>query len=229
MKLGQKMVDGIFLERPNRYLARVRIDGEEVPAHIPDPGRLPGLMIPGRKIRLIYNPGPHRKTQYTLALVCHGRIWVGVYPSLANGLVEEALEKNKIEHFSGYAKATREVKMGASRFDFKLDFPAGPAYVEVKCVSFVEQGVGRFPDAPTLRGQKHLKELAELRGEGCRAAVVFVSPRSDTRSITSNDAVDPAFGECLRAAKKAGVELYGYNCRVTASSLSINREVEVFL
>lgn len=229
MKLGRKMVDGVFLERPNRYLARVRIDGEEVPAHVPDPGRLPGLMIPGRKIRLIHNPGPHRKTQYTLALVRHGRIWVGVYPSFANNLVAEALEKNRLKPFSGYTQATPEVKMGNSRFDFKLDFPAGPAYVEVKCVSFVERGIGRFPDAPTLRGQKHLKELVELRGEGCRTAVVFVSPRSDARSITSNDAIDPVFGECLRAAKKAGVELYGYNCRVSQSSLSINREVEVFL
>ena len=84
MKLGERIVDGIFLERPNRYLARVKIDGEEVKAHVPDPGRLPGLMIPGRQVRLVYNPGPKRKTDYSLVLVRHGSIWVSVYPVFAN-------------------------------------------------------------------------------------------------------------------------------------------------
>ena len=99
MKLGDLIVDGIFLERPNRYLAKVTIDGEEVSAHVPDPGRLPGLMIPGRKVRLIHNPGPKRKTDYTLALVRHRSIWVSVYPVFANALVKEALEKRTLPFF----------------------------------------------------------------------------------------------------------------------------------
>ena len=84
MKLGERIVGGIFLERPNRYLARVEIDGEEVKAHVPDPGRLPGLMISGRRVRLVYNPGPKRKTDYSLVLVRHGSLWVSVYPVFAN-------------------------------------------------------------------------------------------------------------------------------------------------
>ena len=88
MKIGDRVVDGIFLERPNRYLAYVKIDGQEIIAHVPDPGRLPGLMVPGRSVRLVYNPGPKRKTDYSLVLVRHGAIWVSVFPAFANKIIE---------------------------------------------------------------------------------------------------------------------------------------------
>ena len=227
MKLGERIVDGIFLERPNRYLARVKIDGEEVKAHVPDPGRLPGLMIPGRLVRLVYNPGPKRKTDYSLVLVRHGSIWVSVYPVFANKLVEKELSEFKLSCLSGYNNFKREVKCGNSRFDFELDFSGAKAFVEVKSVSLVIKGEGRFPDAPTERGAKHLKELIGLRREGYRAAVVFVSQRTDTRFITPNDEIDPFFGQWLRKAHLAGVELYAYNCKVTKNTVSINNQIPV--
>jgi len=227
MKLGKRMVDGIFLERPNRYLAHVEIEGKRVSAHVPDPGRLPGLMIPQRRVRLIHNPSPKRKTDYTLALVRHGRLWVSVYPVFANRLVGDALANRTLPGFSGYTGFSSEVKMGHSRFDFQLNFSSGPMWVEVKSVSLVEQTVGKFPDAPTERGRRHVEELMELRRKGNRAAVVFVSQRSDTRTITSNDVIDPEFGVRLREARQAGVELYGFNCKVTASSVSLDGPVEV--
>lgn len=229
MKLGECIVDGIFLERPNRYLAKVKIDGKEVQAHVPDPGRLPGLMIPGRRVRLIYNPGPKRKTDHTLALVRHGSIWVSVFPVFANRLVGNALGENKISCLEGFEGFAAEVKVGGSRLDFKLEYPEGSAYVEVKSVSLVEKSVGKFPDAPTERGRKHLQELILLKKKGNRSVVVFVSQRSDTRSIASNDDIDPQFGEWLRKAHKKGVELYGFNCRVTASAVSLNNQIEVRL
>ena len=229
MKLGKRMVDGIFLERPNRYLAQVEIDGKQVSAHVPDPGRLPGLMIPQRRVRLIHNPGAKRKTDYTLVLVKHGRIWVSVYPVFANRLVGDALANHTLTGFSGYTDFSAEVKVGHSRFDFQLNFPKGSMLLEVKSVSLVEQTVGKFPDAPTERGRRHVEELIELKRKGNRAAVVFVSQRSDTRTITSNDSIDPEFGKRLREAKQAGVELYGFNCKVTGSSVTLDRPVEVVL
>ena len=229
MKLGERMVDGVFLERPNRYLAHVEIDGKQVSAHVPDPGRLPGLMIPQRRVRLIHNPGAKRKTDYTLALVKHGRIWVSVFPVFANRLVGDALEKRTLPGFSGYTDFASEVKVGHSRFDFQLNFASGPLLVEVKSVSLVEETLGKFPDAPTERGLRHVEELIELKRKGNRTAVVFVSQRSDTRTITSNDVVDPEFGKRLREAKQAGVELYGFNCMVTASSVALDRPVEVVM
>jgi len=230
MKLGESMVDGVFLERPNRYLARVEINGEETFAHVPDPGRLPGLMIPGRRVRLIHQPGPKRKTDYSLVLVRHGSIWVSVFPVFANALVGDALEEGKIDGLKGYGSYAREARMGKSRFDFRLDYPGNrTAFVEVKSVSFVEDTVGKFPDAPTERGARHLRELTDLKGQGYRAAVVFVSQRSDSRSVRPNDPVDPQFGECLRRAREAGVELYAFNCRVTPSSVSLKDPLPVNL
>jgi len=229
MKLGQRVVDGIFIDRPNRYLSRVEVDGEEVQAHVPDPGRLPGLMIPKMKVRLIHNPGPKRKTDYTLALVRHGTIWVSVYPVFANKLVGEALSKNKLSFLSGYKRFSAEVKIGNSRIDFKLDYPNQSLFIEVKSVSHVENSVGKFPDAPTERGRKHLRELIELKNKGDRAGVLFVSQRSDTRSVTSNDAIDPEFGGMLLKAHHAGVELYACNCKVTGTAITINHQIDVVL
>ena len=228
MKIGERFVDGIFLERPNRYLAYVEIDGKRVPAHVPDPGRLPGLLLPGRRVRLIHNPGPKRKTDYTLVLTRHGSIWVSVFPVFANKLAEQALDRRHLACLEGYKNFSREVKMDSSRFDFKLEYPQGAAYVEVKSISHVEDGIGKFPDAPTERGRKHLKELIALRKKGHRAVVLFISQRSDTERITSHDLIDPKFGEWLRKARNAGVELYGYNCRVTPSDVSLDRAVEIF-
>ncbi|MBC8286349.1 MAG: DNA/RNA nuclease SfsA [Nitrospinae bacterium] len=229
MRFGKKIVDGIFLERPNRYLARVEVEGEEVLAHVPDPGRLPGLLLAGRKVRLIHQPGPKRKTEYTLVLVRHGSIWVSTFPVFANTLVQDALRERTLPFLKGYSDFASEVKMKNSRFDFKLTFPLNPAYVEVKSVSLVEEGLGRFPDAPTKRGVKHITELIELCKKGYRGAVVFVSQRFDTRSITCNDDIDPVFGEWLRKAQDKGVELYGMNCKVTATTISLNKAIEVVL
>ena len=227
MKLGDRVVDGIFLERPIRYLARVEIDGQEIKAHVPDPGRLPGLMIRGRRVRLVYNPGPKRKTDYSLVLVRHGDIWVSVYPAFANKVVENELAHGSLSCLNGFESFNREVKCGESRFDFQLEFLDVKAFVEVKSVSLVEGGVGKFPDAPTQRGVKHLKELIALRRKGYRAAVLFVSQRSDARSIISNDQIDPLFGEWLRKAHLASVELYAYNCSVTKNTVSIKNQIPV--
>ena len=227
MKLGGRVVDGIFLERPNRYLARVEVDGQEIKAHVPDPGRLPGLLIPGRRVRLTYNPGPKRKTDYSLVLVRHGKLWVSVYPAFANKVVENELAQGSLSCLNGFESFNREVKRGESRIDFELKFPDVKAFVEVKSVSLVEGGVGKFPDAPTQRGVKHLKELVALRRKGYRAAVLFISQRSDARSIISNDQIDPLFGEWLRQAHLASVELYAYNCSVTKNTVSIKNQIPV--
>ncbi len=229
MKFGEKIIEGIFLKRPNRYLAHVEVGGAEVLAHVPDPGRLPGLMLVGRKVRLVYQPSAKRKTDYTLVLVRHGSVWVSVFPIFANALVKDALVKGTLPFLQGYTDFASEVKMGKSRFDFKLGFRINPAFVEVKSVSLVKEGLGKFPDAPTERGVKHVRELMDLCLKGYRAAILFVSQRSDTCSITCNDEIDPVFGEWLRKANGEGVELYGMNCKVTPSTISLNQEVAVVL
>ena len=229
MKFGEKIVEGMFLERPNRYLARVEIDGKETLAHVPDPGRLPGLLLENRKIMLVYQPSEKRKTDYTLVLVKHGSTWVSVFPAFANSLVSNALIEETLPFLNGYSSFKSEVKAGNSRFDFHLNFSKKEAYVEVKSVSLVEDGIGKFPDAPTKRGVKHVQELIEFSEKGYRAAVLFISQRQDTQSITCNDTIDPIFGKWLRKAKNKGVELYGMNCKVTPTTISLNNVIEVIL
>ena len=229
MKFGEKIVEGVFLERPNRYLARVEIDGKETLAHVPDPGRLPGLLLENRKIMLICQPSEKRKTDYTLVLVKHGSTWVSVFPAFANSLVSNALIRETLPFLNGYSSFKSEVKAGNSRFDFYLNFSKKEAYVEVKSVSLVEDGIGKFPDAPTKRGIKHVQELIEFSEKGYRAAVLFISQRQDTQSITCNDTIDPVFGKWLRKAKNKGVELYGMNCKVTPTTISLNKVIEVIL
>ena len=229
MKFGEKIEEGMFLERPNRYLARVEIDGKETWAHVPDPGRLPGLLLENRKIMLVYQPSEKRKTDYTLVLVKHGLTWVSVFPAFANSLVSNALIEETLPFLNGYSSFKSEVKAGNSRFDFHLNFSKKEAYVEVKSVSLVEDGIGKFPDAPTKRGVKHVQELIEFSEKGYRAAVLFISQRQDTQSITCNDTIDPIFGKWLRKAKNKGVELYGMNCKVTPTTISLNKVIEVIL
>ena len=229
MKFGEKIVEGVFLERPNRYLARVEIDGKETLAHVPDPGRLPGLLLANRKVRLVHQPSEKRKTDYTLVLVRHGSIWVSVFPAFANSLVSNALTEKSLSFFKGYSSFASEVKAGNSRFDFKLEFLSKSVYMEVKSVSLVKDGVGKFPDAPTKRGLKHVKELIAFCGKGYRTAILFVSQRKDTISITCNDEIDPEFSQWLRRAEKEGVELYGMYCDVTPTTISLNHQVKVIL
>ena len=229
MKFGEKIVEGIFLERPNRYLARVEVDGKEALAHVPDPGRLPGLLRANRKVRLIHQPSEKRKTDYTLTLVRHGSIWVSVFPVFANSLISNALIEKTLPFLDGYSSFKSEVKAGNSRFDFHLNFSKKEAYVEVKSVSFVEDGIGKFPDAPTKRGMKHVQELIGFSEKGYQAAVLFVSQRQDTQLITCNDKIDPDFCKWLRKAKYKGVELYGMNCKVTPTTISLNKVIEVIL
>ena len=122
MRYGGKIVEGIFLERSNRYLARVKINGEEALAHVPDPGRLPGLLLGNPKVRLVHQPSEKRKTDYTLVLVKHGSTWVSVFPAFANSLVSNALIEETLPFLNGYSSFKSEVKAGNSRFDFHLNF-----------------------------------------------------------------------------------------------------------
>ena len=157
----------------------------------------------------------------------HAKLIIPIlHPCISRWMEKELLEGN-LSCLIGYKKFKREVKCGESRFDFQLDFSDVKAFVEVKSVSLVEGSVGKFPDAPTKRGVKHLKELIELRQQGFRTAVIFVSQRSDARSIISNDEIDPLFGEWLRKANLASVELYAYNCSVTKSTVSIKHQIPV--
>ena len=158
-----------------------------------------------------------------------GTLLVSADARLPNALVWESWRDGTLPHFEGYPSARREVRYHDSRLDMLLESPAGKCYVEVKSVTLVQDGVARFPDAPTDRGRRHVSTLVRAVEEGYRAAAVFVIQRADAVGLSPYDAHDPLFGAALREAVAAGVEAYAFTCAVTRESITIAGEVPVLL
>ncbi len=231
MKLPTPLQEACFLSRPNRFTCLVQLPNRSkaVSAHLPDPGRLRELLLPGARMWLEPKPGTHRKTPYQVWLVEQGQTLVSLNTSLPNLLVEEALAQGKLPEFKRYATWERERRAGHSRLDFLLANANEDCWVEVKSVTLVEDGQGLFPDAPTERGRKHLAELTRLRLSGARAVTLFVVQRGDACSVAANSRTDPEFALALQAAHRAGVELIAYGCEITLHSAQLSQRIPVFL
>lgn len=230
MQIAGQLVQAEFVSRDNRFRVTVEVQGQPVWAHLPNSGRLGELLVPGRRAILIKRPSDRRKTQYDLHLIeLQGR-WVSLDARLPNDLVEEALLGGILPDLAGYSTVRREVPYGRSRLDFKLEGDTRPpCLVEVKSVTLVLDGLACFPDAVTMRGRRHLEELAGAVEAGYRAAVVFVVQRDDALGLRPHDESDPAFGRTLRDVARRGVELYAYACRVEPGRVEIVRPLPVHL
>ena len=224
------LVEGRFIKRLNRFAALVDVDRREYLAHIPNSGRLGELLAPG--FRVLLAPAPPavpRKTAYDLALVDTGGVLASADARLPNRLVAEALAAGRLPQFADYPTARPEKVFGESRLDFLLEGPPGCCYVETKSVTLVEKGVALFPDAPTVRGAKHLRTLEAVRDAGHQAAVIFVIQRSDADAFAPNDAADPRFAAALRRAVAAGVSVWAYRCRLDEHSITLADAIPVRL
>ncbi|MCP4540977.1 MAG: DNA/RNA nuclease SfsA [Chloroflexi bacterium] len=223
------LIAGRFVRRDNRFRVAVEIKGEHVAAHLPNSGRLTELLTPGRPCWLSEFDIPQRKTRFDLVLVKYADTLISMDARLPNALFAEALASGQLEPFQDYDCVEREVRVGKSRLDFRLRGADGVCWVEVKSVTLVEEGVARFPDAPTARGVRHLGELSTMVGEGDGAAVVFIVQRSDARRFVPHDRADPDFGVALREAAGAGVGVYAWTCEVSQQAIAIAERVPVGL
>lgn len=219
-----------FLARPNRFIAQVELDGAVETVHVKNTGRCRELLLPGCTVYLEGSANPARKTKYDLVAVEKER------PGLPLLLINmDAQAPNRVfgewaEHFLPEPAVVRpEFTWEDSRFDFRLDTPQGPFFVEVKGVTLEEDGEARFPDAPTERGIKHLRGLRRAVEQGCRAAVFFVVQMKGPVRFRPNDAAHPAFGAALREAAAAGVGVFARDCLVTPESLTLDAPVPVVL
>ena len=228
--LFPELLPATFLKRMNRFTAVVDLSsGERTSAYVPTTGRLTGVLRPGGQVWLEPAMNQNRKLRYTLVLAeLEQGGFCSVNATLANQLFEEALLNRRLEAFP-CDEIRREVTYKDSRFDFMLAEKNQVCWVEVKSVTCVQEGVGMFPDAPTSRGQKHLRELAELAVLGDRASVVFVAQRADATRFKSHETVDPEFTEVLRQAHAQGVEIHAYRCDVTLEGIEIADEIPVEL
>jgi sugar fermentation stimulation protein A len=228
VRIDGDLVEARFLSRDNRFRVTVEADEGPVWAHLPNSGRLEELLVPGRRVLLVRRSAPHRKTQYDLSLVWLAGQWVSVDARLPNELVEEALHAGRLAPFAGYQDVSREVVFGRSRLDLLLEARGRPAcLIEVKSVTLVIDGLACFPDAVTLRGRRHLRELATATERGYRAAAVFVVQRGDAVGLRPHDESDPDFGRVLRDVASRGVEIYAHACRVEPGRVEITHSLPV--
>ena len=225
MKYGY-VADAVFLQRPNRFIAQVLLHGQEETVHVKNTGRCKELLVPGAKVYLEKGKNPARKTAWDLIAVEKGDRLINMDSQLPNKVAEEWLAQGGLGQFS---QLFREQTWGASRLDFCLKDSHRIKYVEVKGVTLEEGGKVYFPDAPTARGVKHLEELTRIRREGMEAAVLFVVQMKGVSSFSPNDATDPAFGDALRRAADAGVEIAAIDCLVRPEEVTPGQRVPVVL
>lgn len=231
MIVERPLLEGTFIVRENRFRARVRVAGEEVAAHVPNSGRLTELLAAENPVLLAQACSPHRLTDYDLLMVRLPHTLVSIDARLPNRLFQEAIGNAALREFEGYSVAQREVVYGDSRLDFLLraDGDDRPCMVEVKSVTLVHEGVGRFPDAVTERGARHLWELHRATCQGKRAAVAFIIQRPDGDAFGAHDESDAYFGEVLREVAHKGVEVYAYVCDVSSKEITLRKRVPVLL
>ena len=217
----------VFLSRPNRFIAKVEIDGQEETVHVKNTGRCRELLIPGRTVWLEEGSNPNRKTKYDLIAVDKDGLPVNMDAQAPNKVFAEwAAAGNFVP---GLTLLRPETTWGKSRFDFYWEAGDRRGFVEVKGCTLEEDGFCRFPDAPTERGVKHLNELTSCIEAGYEAAVCFVIQMEGMKSFSPNDATHPAFGDALRAAHAAGVQVLAVGCRVEPDRLEIVCDIPVIL
>ncbi|WP_218059021.1 DNA/RNA nuclease SfsA [Orenia metallireducens] len=225
--MDRELKEGRLIIRENRFVAKVDLKGQEVKAYVPNPGRMEELMIPGTKVFVAHYPKAQRKTDYSLLLVEYNDMLISIDSHLTNKLVENALLEGTLSQFRGYEEIRAEYTYGNSRLDFYLRGKDKKCLIEVKSATLVEEGVAKFPDAPTKRGRRHLDELIKAYQEGYRVAVIFIIQRNDAYKFIPHQRIDLKFAEKLKEATENGVEVYAYNCTVTTREVSIDQEVEV--
>ncbi len=220
-----QVIEGIFLSRPNRFIAYVLVEGREEVCHVKNTGRCRELLLPGARVTLSVSPNPARKTKLDLVAVWKGDRYINMDSQAPNRAAAEALWHilPKVQ------KLKAEVQHGDSRLDFCARTEEGLHFVEVKGVTLEEGGRALFPDAPTERGVKHLHSLMKCVEEGHRATVLFVIQMKQIHAFSPNDRMHPAFGAALREAAERGVQVLAYDCIVTERGMTLDKPVPIWL
>ena len=231
MKIEGPLINAVFIERPNRFITIIEIGGEKYKSHLPDPGRLKELLIPGAS--LLVRPAPENKersTAFTTIMVNLKGQWISLVSTLPNQFVKYSFQKNRIPIFQKYKLVRPEVTIRNHRFDFLLSNKSGKNFfLEVKSVTFVENGIAKFPDAVTTRGMNHAKTLTDLVKEGEFAGILFVCQRPDATLFEPMWDRDPMFSNVLFNAYKMGVKVWCITLNVSQTEISFNKEIPVNL
>jgi len=231
MKLKDSLISAIFVDRPNRFITIINIKGKEYKSHLPDPGRLKELLVVGCKLWVRYvKNNSNRKTNYTTVFVEHKGQLISLISTLPNEFVKESLMTNTLPIYRKYKLIKSEVAIHNHRIDFLIENESGdPFYLEVKSVTYVQNGVAKFPDAVTRRGFLHLKLLQELVFKGYHAGVLFVCQRPDALSFQPMWERDPYFSSALLEAYDKGVKMNCITLNISKSQITFNTEISLNL
>lgn len=223
-------IQATFISRPNRFIAYCKIEGEEVKVHVKNTGRCKELLIPGVTVYLEHSDNPNRKTAYSLIAVQKGSRLINMDSQAPNKVVYEALQSGALSLPGLEGEITLiqpEKTYKESRFDVYIETTSECVFVEVKGVTLEEEGIVRFPDAPTERGKKHLYELMDAAQKGYKAYVVFVVQMKDVLYFTPNHITHKAFADAVTEVSRKGVQILAYDCQVTPDTLVLDCPVPV--
>ena len=229
MKIHGTLVTGVYTRRLNRFLTLVSINSRDVMCFLPNPGRLEELLYPSVKVVLREAKGNHRKTCYDLIAVYQDNMLVSLDSRTPNRLLFEAFREGCLDEFSQYSMIKLEYVYGQSRFDFLLRNNVERCLIEAKSCTLVRHRVAVFPDAPTLRGRRHVSELVRAKREGYRACIIFIIQRTDVDAFSPNDETDPVFGAVLRQASAEGVEVYAYSSELKENEIVLRKRIRINL
>ena len=221
------MERGTFLDRPNRFIAHVARNGQTLRCHVKNTGRCKELLVPGAMVGIQHAPSPTRSTEWDLISVQKGARLINMDAAAPNRVFGEWARAGGF--LPGLTLIKSETVHGDSRFDFYMETAEKRIFAEIKGVTLEEDGVARFPDAPTLRGVKHLRGLADCVRQGYEAWAVFIVQMEGVRYMEANRRTHPEFADAMMEAQKAGVHLLAMDCRVDWDLLEIRAPVEVWL
>ena len=225
----QAFIRGTFLNRVNRFLVEVQVEGRIQRAFLPNSGRLQGVLVPGRTVLLKPRTSTRRKTDLDLWGVSDGRIWILVDSRMANRLLPWSISKGILPHLQDLKGLRPEVKGGGKRFDFFARWRGRDLWIEAKSVTLVRNGLALFPDAPTARGRGHLRALQKLSSAGSAALVTFMVLREDASAFAPNREIDPGFAEALTEAVEGGVMVEALCFTVGEGTVLDARRIPVIL
>lgn len=217
----------VFLDRPNRFIAHVDLNGQTETVHVKNTGRCKELLIPGTEVILEESVNPARKTKYDLICVNKSGRWVNMDSQVPNKAAAEWIRAGRL--FPEEVTLKTEKVYGNSRFDIYVESPCRKAFIEVKGVTLEENDIARFPDAPTQRGVKHVEELIRCQEDGYEAYLLFVIQMKGIREFEPNWSTHPQFGEVLQKAQNAGVHLLAYDCLIREDYIEIQDPVPIRL
>lgn len=216
-----------FINRPNRFIANVEVEGKNEVCHVKNTGRCKELLIPDVKVFVQEFDSPKRKTKFDMISVYKGNMLINMDSQVPNKVFHEWVIDSGF--FKNITLIKPEYKYKNSRFDFYIETLEKKIFVEVKGVTLEENGVAMFPDAPTLRGLKHINELVDSIEDGYEAYIFFIIQMKGVSYFTPNYVTHKDFGDALVMAQEKGVQVVALDCKVTENSIKANDFVEVRL